>query len=304
MPESTGQSSASGAATLPRLDQLYDPKRTYEIVGRDVEYRHDGATSWVAHVLQPQGPGPFAAVLEVHGGAWNNGDRFQNLPLNQAVAATGVVVASIEFRLGADGRYPASIADVHYGTRWLKQHATEFNATAEGLGVIGYSSGGHMAMLSAMKPHDPRYAALALPGGQQVDASVAYIIMGWPVLDPLARYHHAKRNGRAEMLENHHRYWGDEAAMADGNPQLILERGEAVSLPPALIVQGADDDVLAPNTAERFARAYGAAGGVIEVALYPGAGHGYARDGGPNTDRTLDLMTSFIWRQLRAIGRT
>lgn len=308
MPESSGQPtmggvSVSGSATLPRIDQLYDPTRTYEVVGRDVEYRHDGVTSWVAHVLQPQGPGPFPAVLEVHGGAWNHGDRFQNLPLNEAVAATGLVVASIEFRLGADGRYPASIADVNLGTRWLKQHAAEFNATADALGVIGYSSGGHMAMLSAMKPRDPRYAALPLPGGEDLDASVAYIIMGWPVLDPLARYHHAQWNGRAEMLENHHRYWGDEAAMADGNPQLILERGEAIELPPVLLVQGADDDVLSPNTAERFAAAYGKAGGLIEVAFYPGAGHGYARDGGPNTDRTLDAMAAFVARQLRAISR-
>jgi acetyl esterase len=299
----TSEAAASGAATLPPIDQLYDPTRTFEVVGRDVEYRHDGTTSWLAHVLQPQGPGPFPPVLEVHGGAWNNGDRFQNLPLNQAVAASGLVVVSIEFRLGAEGRYPASIADVNYGTRWLKQHAGEFNATADGLGVIGYSSGGHMAMLSAMKPNDPRYAALPLEGGDGLDASVAYIIMGWPVNDPLARYQYAKGLGRAEMVENHHRYWGDEAAMADGNPQLILERGEAVSLPPALLVQGADDDVLAPQTAERFITAYGKAGGVIEAALYPGAGHGYARDAGPNTDRTLDLMTSFVARQLRAISR-
>jgi acetyl esterase/lipase len=303
MQGTSGQPPASGAATLPRIDQLYDPMQTFEVTARDVEYRHDGTTSWLAHVLQPQGTGPFPVVLEVHGGAWNNGDRFQNLPLNQAVAATGLVVVSIEFRQGEAGRYPASIADVNYATRWLKQRAGDFNGTADGLGIIGYSSGGHMAMLSVMKPDDARYAALPLDGDQDLDASVAYIIMGWPVLDPLARYHHAKRHGRTEMLENHHRYWGDEAAMADGNPQLILERGESVALPPALLVQGADDDVLAPQTAERFAAAYGKAGGVIEMALYPGAGHGYARDGGPNTDRTLDLMTTFVARQLRALSR-
>ncbi|MGE3270422.1 MAG: alpha/beta hydrolase [Chloroflexota bacterium] len=302
MPDRPG-AAASGAATLPRISDLYTTGRTYEIQGRDVEYRHDGTTSWVAHVLQPQGTGPFPAVLEVHGGAWNNGDRFQNLPLNQAVAATGLVVVSIEFRLGADGRYPASIADVNFATRWLKQHAGDFNATSQALGVIGYSSGGHMAMLSAMKPADPRFAEIPLDGGEGLDASVAYIIMGWPVLDPLARYRYAKSLGRTEMLENHHRYWGDEAAMADGNPQLILERGEDVLLPPALLVQGADDDVLAPNTAEKFAAAYGKAGGLIEVSLYPGGGHGYARDGGPNTERTLDMMSSFVARQLQALDR-
>jgi hypothetical protein len=39
---------------------------------------------------------------------------------------------------------------------------------------------------------------------------------------------------------------------------------------------------------------------VVELALYPGAGHGYARQGGGNAARTLDLLKSFVERQLRA----
>jgi acetyl esterase/lipase len=292
---------ATGTTTLPCLSELYDPAGAFEVRARDVEYRHDGSRSWLARVYEPQGPGPFPALLEVHGGAWNNNDRLQNEPLNEAVAASGIVVVAIDFRLGVEGRYPASIADVNYATRWLKHHAGDFNATAEGLGSIGYSSGGHMNMLSAMKPRDPRYAAIPLDAAPEVDASLAYVIMGWPVIDPLSRFRYAKGLGREGMVENHHRYWRDEAAMDDGNPQLILERGESVELPPALLVQGADDDVLTPGMAERFAQAYGKAGGVIELALYPGAGHGYAREGGPNAERTLDLVKSFVARQLRAL---
>src|SRR5947208_3174964 len=83
------------------------------------------------------------------------------------------------------------------------------------------------------------------------------------VNDPHAPYLHAKGLGRAEMLENHHRYFGDEATMREANPQLILERGEDVELPPALLFQGANDDVLAPRAAERFAEAYAKAGGLM-----------------------------------------
>lgn len=301
--QGTGQATSSGATTLSRIGALYDPRQTFAVRSRDVEYRHDGSRSWLARVYQPQGPGPFPALLEVHGGAWNNNDRLQNEPLNEAVAASGMVVAAIDFRLGVEGRYPASIADVNVATRWLKHQAGAFNATADGLGTIGYSSGGHMTILSAMKPRDPRYAAIPLDEAPDLDASVAYVIMGWPVIDPLARYRYAKGLGREGMVENHHRYWGDEAAMADGNPQLILERGEPVELPPALIVQGADDDVLAPGMAERFAQTYGKAGGLIELALYPGAGHGYARDPGPNQTRTLETIKAFIARQLQALSQ-
>ena len=190
---------------------------------------------------------------------------------------------------------------MNYATRWIKHHAGDFNATAEGIGTIGFSSGGHINMLAAMKPKDPRYAAVRLDEAPDVDASVAYVIMAWPVIDPLSRYRFAKGLGRDVVVQNHHYYWGDEAAMTDGNPQLILERGESVELPPALLVQGAADEGLTPGMAEAFTQAYGNAGGVIELALYPGGAHGFMREPGPNTDRALEAIKSFVARQLRAI---
>jgi acetyl esterase len=288
--------------TLLRVSELYDPRRTFEVRSRDIEYRRDGGESWLARVYEPQADGPFPALLEVHGGAWNRGDRLQNAPMVEALAASGLVVASIEFRLGTHSPYPASIADVNYATRWLKRHAGDFHAVADGLGALGLSSGGHMVVLSAMRPRDPRYTVLPLDAGTDVDASLAYVMSGWGVLDPHARYLHAKGQGKTELLESHHRYFIDEDGMREADPQLILERGESVELPPVLLFQGADDDVLSPRTAERFVEAYGRAGGVVELALYPHAGHGYARQGGPNAARTLDVLKSFVERQLRAIG--
>lgn len=300
---SSDQSTASGTQTLSRVADLYDPRAKFEVRSRDVEYRRDGATSWLARVYEPQGTGPFPALIEVHGGAWNFNDRLQNAPLDEALAASGVVVVAIDFRQGGEAAYPASIADVNYATRWLKLRAGDFNATAEGLGTLGLSSGGHINMLSAMRPHDPRYTVLPLEGGEQVDASAAYVMMGWPVLDPLARYHHAKAQGKSSLLVSHHNYFVDEAGMTEANPQLILERGEDVELPPALLFQGADDDVLAPRTAERFVEAYGKAGGIIELALFPRANHGYSREGGPNTERTVDVIKSYMARQFAAISQ-
>jgi len=301
MVSSQRNTAASGTGTLSRVADLYDPSGSFEVKWRDVEYRRDGSRSWLARVYEPQGGGPFPALLEIHGGAWNHNDRTQNASTDEALAASGLVVVAIDFRQGGEAPYPASIADTNYGTRWLKQHATEFTATPQALGGFGLSSGGHIVMLSAMRPHDPRYTALPLEGATDLDASLAYVIMAWPVLDPLARYHHAKQQGKDSLLVSHHNYFIDEAGMREANPQLILERGETVELPPALLLHGADDDVLAPKTAERFAEAYGKAGGLIELAAYPGAGHGYAREEGPNRYRTLDVIKSFIARQLKAI---
>jgi acetyl esterase/lipase len=291
------------AAATSRVADLYDPRRTFDVRWRDVEYRRDGSTSRLARIYEPQCAGPFPALLEVHGGAWNHNDRTQNSALDEALAASGLVVAAIDFRLGTEAAYPASIADVNYATRWLKAHAGDFNATAEGLGGLGLSSGGHMVILSAMRPRDPRYTELPLDAVPDVDASLAYVMSGWGVLDPHARYLYAKGLGRESLVTSHHNYFVDEDGMQEANPQLILERGESVELPPALLVQGGDESILSPRTAEDFASAYSKAGGLIELALYPRADHGYAREPGPNTERTLDLMKSFVARQLRAIDQ-
>ena len=56
----------------------YDPTRRYDFKVEDVEYRHDSDQSWLAMVYQPQGNGPFPALIDIHGGAWNNGDRTNN----------------------------------------------------------------------------------------------------------------------------------------------------------------------------------------------------------------------------------
>jgi acetyl esterase/lipase len=279
------------------LELLSTRERTYEVETADIAYRQDGDRPWLARVYRPIGSGPFPALLEVHGGAWTNNDRLQNAPLAQELAASGIVVASVDFRLGTEAPYPASIADINLATRWLKLHAEEFGATPDGLGTLGLSSGGHMVMLSAMRPNDPRYLEFPL----EADASVAYVMMGWPVIDPHARYLHAREKGRQSLLDSHHAYFGDEETMREASPQLILERGEKVETPPALLFQGAEDDVLPPRSAERFVEAYGHAGGVIELALFPNAGHGYSREGGSNARRTVDVLKSFINRQLTAL---
>ena len=275
-----------------------DVRPRFDVEWQDLEYR----PGLLARIYRPQGPGPFPALIEIHGGAWNNGDRTQNADLAQALAANGLVVASVDFRLGRQAPYPANMADINYATRWLKSRARDFGATPDALGGLGLSSGGHMVMLSAMRPRDARYASLPLDSGADTDASLAYVMMGWPVLDPHARYLHARERGRADLLESHQRYFGDEETMREANPQQILERGERVELPPALIFQGADDDVLSPRTAERFVEAYGQAGGIIELAKFPRAGHGYSRQGGPNAMRTVDVLNCFVERQLKAIA--
>ena len=105
-------------------------------------------------------------------------------------------------------------------------------------------------------------------------------------------------NGNTRLADAHRAYWPDEAAMADANPQLILERGEAGTPPPTLELQGTNDDNVVPDMADRFAAAYRQAGGSLELVKFPGAPHAFnARD--PDSEharRALDLITGFVLR--------
>jgi acetyl esterase/lipase len=267
-------------------------------------YRSDQDGSWPARIYQPEGAGPFPALLDVHGGAWNRGSYTDNEHIDQVLAASGLVVAAIALRRAPQYPYPAQVADVNYGTRWLKAHARDFHADARLVGGLGTSSGGHTIMLSAMRSHDPRYGALPLSEADDLDATLLYVLTGWPVLDSYARYLFAKENDRAPLVEATEAYFLTQEAMREGNPQLVLERGEPVELPPILILQGTADDNVPLSVSQRFAEAYRAAGGAVELELFPDMPHGFARTPSTESDRALELMKAFVARQLMAAKAT
>ena len=179
----------------------------FEVEIRDLEYhRHDGA-ALLARLYRPIGAGtsarPFPALIDVHGGAWASGDRLNNAPLDEALAKSGIVVLAVDFRMPPEWRYPHSIADINLATRWLKTHAAEFGSRRELVGGLGTSSGGHQLLLSALKPADPRYAALPLAEAPAEDALLPYIVLCWPISDPLARYQMVREKGNARLVESH-----------------------------------------------------------------------------------------------------
>jgi len=255
---------------------------TYAFTTEEIEYIRHGDARYMAKVYVPQGPGPFPMVIDLHGGAWSAGDLADCDPRAQVMAARGLVVAAINFRHAADG-YPASNIDINYAIRWMKANAGRFNGRADRVGLSGTSSGGHLATLAAMRPDDARYGALPLPAGAPaVDATVQAVVMQWPVINPLSRYHHARRLRELPVVpawignipERQEMYWGSEAAMAEGNPILMMERGEKVVTVPTLWIQGQPDqthdyrDPTSPvelNEPLRFAHDFRKAGGYVET---------------------------------------
>jgi acetyl esterase/lipase len=274
-----------------------DPHAVYEIDERDVEYQRQAGKPWLARIYQPKGPGPFPAIVDVHGGAWHNGDRLNNAGVDRALAASGIVVAAIDFHQPPEAGYPASICDVNLAVRWLKAYAVDFHSTTR-VGAFGNSSGGHQVVLAGLRPHHAAYCALPLPNHPGIDASVDYVIAAWPVICPLYRFRYALRINHQEHVQAHFNYWGTEQAMSEGSPQTIVDGDEKVELPPLLMALKANDKNHPLEMQERFIAAYRKRGGALDVETFEGLPEHrmVPSPDQPETMRFIETVTAFIRR--------
>jgi acetyl esterase/lipase len=277
----------------------YDPSDHFKLTVWDTEFRRTPTRILSARVYQPEGDGLFPVLLDLHGGAWNNKDRTANSRMDESLAQSGILVVAIDLTRAPQAPYPASVQDANYGVRWLKSKAREWHGDAATIGVLGSSSGGHEAELLAMRPHDPRYSALKLPEAPQLDATVNYVATRSPVSNPYARFLNAESLGRTEMMQHSKNYFNPWETIHEANPQEILDRGEKITLPPLLIMQGELDDNVRPAVQEKFADSYRAAGGDCQYELFAGCEHLWIDEPGPMTDRAHEMVKMFIARQLR-----
>ena len=303
--------------TAAILDAKLLDTKPHEFDVEDVEYLRHGDKPLLARVFKPKGEGPFPALVECHGGAWCLSDRTTERLRHQAMASNGIVSIALDFRSGNEDPYPASAQDINYAVRWAKLNARALKTRPDFVGLSGQSSGGHLAMLVAMRPHDPRYAAIPLPAGSPAhDATVRCVVMSWPVINPFSRYR--LRQARAaganppewpkSIIARQDAYWRSEANMAEGNPMLILERGEKVPTPPAIWFQGRGDmlhdykdaELSFPgNEPQRFVESYRKAGGEIALEYIDAdrhAGHS------PDLSKTGDMferMVAFVQAHIK-----
>jgi acetyl esterase/lipase len=243
----------------------------------DIPYRDIDGQALLGRMYRPVGAAR-ALVVEVHGGAWTQGDRLNNSAIHEALAAHGIAVFALDFRMAPAHPYPAAVRDVNFGIRWAKARRESLAGVACPVGGLGTSSGGHLLALNALLPEAPLYTDPAAADSAEThgaNARLDFAIACWPILDPLARYRMAQAKNLAPLLAAHHAFWPDEAAMAQGNPRLLIERGEAGALPPLLILQGEADENVEHRRADEFAAAYRAAGAQVELEKYPGEAHNF-----------------------------
>jgi len=306
-----GAIGASGARALwpapaKAAAPAYDPAGKFELNVSEVEFRRNSAGRMLmARIYQPKGTGPFPAVLDLHGGAWNNKNRTAEEPMDRALAASGLLVVAIDMTLAPEAPYPACVQDANYGVRWLKANAAKWNGHAGRLGIYGSSSGGHIAELLAMRPKDARYNAIPLSsqstgsGAPELDASVAWIATRSPISDTFARYENAEHRDNKGMIKANKIFFNPWETIHESNPCEIIERKEKITLVPFLIMQGGLDDNMLPAAQESFVKLYKAAGGDCEFHLFEKSVHEWVAEESPETDKARATAKEFIARQLK-----
>lgn len=277
----------------------YDPEARFKLKVSEVEFRRtEKGTPLLARIYQPVGPGPFPVVLDLHGGGWNEKDRQAEELFDRKMAVAGALVVAIDYTLAPEAPYPACIQDANYAVRWLKANAAQWNGDASKIGVFGSSSGGHIAELLMLRPHDPRYGAIPFVENPGLDAEIDYVIGRSPASDTFAMYETVVELNNPGMVDKMKTFFVPWETIHEANPREILERKEKVVLKPLLVLQGALDDNAPTESQTRFVEAFRAAGGQVDYTIFEDSDHQWVSVPGPQTDRAHKLARAFIARNV------
>lgn len=112
---------------------------------RDIEYARTGEHSLKLDLYLPTNQVKPVMLVWVHGGAWRSGSR-SGMPLGKIVES-GYAIASVDYRLSPEARFPAQIHDIKAAIRFLRGHAASWHLPADRIVIAGDSAGGHLAAL-------------------------------------------------------------------------------------------------------------------------------------------------------------
>ena len=205
-------------------------------------------------------------VAYLHGGGWMMGTlESYDTPLRALANASGALVASIDYRLSPEHRFPAAVDDTLAGIRWLAAHAGELGGDGSRLAVAGDSAGGNLAAV----------AALRLRGELPLRAQALIYPITDSALDTPSYRDFAEGHGLSAASMR--RFWnlyldGADGRHPDASP---LRAQDLTGLPPAYVLT-AEEDVLR-DEAEAYAAALREAGVPTELVRWPGTIHGFFR---------------------------
>jgi acetyl esterase/lipase len=146
-------SSASGTTSKTRT--CTPPPGVTCVLG--VPYLDDGSSKHTLDAYYPTDLTDRASVVILHGGFWMQGGSRVFAPEAQYLAQNGFAVFAINFARSRPAKpsWPQVRADVEAATAWVMTHADQYHGDDARVGVMGGSSGAHLAaLLDTAGPED------------------------------------------------------------------------------------------------------------------------------------------------------
>ncbi|TBV07978.1 alpha/beta hydrolase [Phytopseudomonas dryadis] len=202
-------------------------------------------------------------LIYVHGGGWSAGHArasgaFSDFPAVLArFAARGYAVASINYRLSGEARFPAPLEDVRAAMAWLREQAATYALDADRVALWGGSAGGHLAALAALRCTDDCPKVLVSWYGVH-DLQALRDTPGYPAIKDAAG-----------------RLLGCQLAACK---QATLHAASPVArlsgqLPATLLIHGDADRVVPHEQSLLLAAALRRSQGSVRTLIVPGVGH-------------------------------
>jgi acetyl esterase/lipase len=302
----------AGAATsisMPALAQQPSAAKEITVEETRIVWAKAGDADLAATIYRPKTSALLPILVDIHGGAWSSGTHEGDKLHCTELAKSGLLVISIDFRQAPQFQHPAGSADVAAAVRFARMNSKMLNGDPSKIGLIGSSSGGHLALLAALRPDAPQHkgtpisnapfnkTGVAFAPHDDVSAQVNYVIAMWPVSDPAARYRYAQRAKLESLMNGGLAYFKTEDAMWDASIPRIVTSGEAKTLPPILVVQPGNDGNIPQEMTFDLLHAWQARGGKLDYVFYPGQPHAFGHRASEATTDLITTMAAFVKRQ-------
>jgi acetyl esterase/lipase len=264
------------------------PKLT---IDQDIAYSKVGSRELKLDIARPaEGDGPFPAVLVIHGGAWRHGNKADARPILPQFVEHGFVAISPEYRFCPQNAFPAQIHDVKAAVRWLKVNAKKYRIDPDRIGAMGFSAGGHLAMMLGLTSPNDGLEGDVSAGAP--DSRVKAVVNYFGPTDLAAKdIPDICKPWVKDFLGGSPQDRPDAAAKA--SPLTFVSKDDA----PVLTFQGTKDSLVPYTQAIKLADAMSLAGVPGRVELILGADHGWA---GAEMARTVNETFGFLERYLKA----
>ncbi|MDB5972294.1 MAG: Acetyl esterase/lipase [Hydrocarboniphaga sp.] len=263
-----------GGLAPQRVDTDYE-------VRRDVVFTPpDWPQALKADVYVPKGKGPFPAVLVIHGGGWDSGDREQVAGIARRVAARGYVAVNATYRLAPGSISPAQFQDVQQAVLWMRANAAVYRIDPQRIAAFGYSAGAHLAaLLGGIGESGP----LGKPG-----AAVQAVVAGGTPTD-LSKWPAGKLVPQLIGGDRAHKPAEYQAA----SPVTCVDAGD----PPVFLYHGGMDSLVPIDHAEDYKALLDAAGVPCELFVLRGRGHILAfLSDGPAVEAGIEFLDRYLRR--------